>query len=165
MIDTLCHILWRTTWKEITKCTVYGHGEVMYGNSHVHIKSDALSATTMRKLKYRKKTIPVASHTTGCLRSIWETYDTIIQRDLSYSDEEIRIFYWKSIERNMSMRLMATWISASAYLSKIRRNILNSNRTIEKTNMRDQREIKIATLAITACASILMCSVNTLQNL
>jgi len=72
---------------------VYGHGEVMYGNSHVHIKSDALSATTTRKLKYRKKTVPVASHATGCLRSIRETYDTIIQRDLSYSDEEIRIFY------------------------------------------------------------------------
>jgi len=33
-------------------------------------KSDALSATTVRKLKYRKKTIPVASHTMGCLHSI-----------------------------------------------------------------------------------------------
>jgi len=72
---------------------VYGHGEVMYGNSRAHIKSDALSATTMRKLKYRKKPVPVASHATGCLCSIQETYDTIIQRDLSYSDEEIRIFY------------------------------------------------------------------------
>jgi len=65
----------------------------MYGNSCMHIKSDVLSATTMRKLKYRKKTVPVASHTTGCLLSIRETYDTILQRDLSYSDEEIRIFY------------------------------------------------------------------------
>jgi len=72
---------------------VYSHGEVMYGNSHVCIKSDALSATTARKLKYRKKAILVASHATGCLCSIQETYDTIIQRDLSYSDEEIRIFY------------------------------------------------------------------------
>jgi len=62
----------------------------MYGNSRTHINSDALSATTARKLKYRKKPIPAASHTTRCLR---ETYDTIIQRDLSYSDEEIRIFY------------------------------------------------------------------------
>jgi len=53
-------------------------------------KSDALSATTMRKLKYRKKPIPVTSHTMGYLR---ETYGTILQRDLSYSDEEIRIFY------------------------------------------------------------------------
>jgi len=53
-------------------------------------KSDALSATTVRKLKYRKKPIPVASHAMGCLR---KTYDTILQRDLSYSDEEIRIFY------------------------------------------------------------------------
>ena len=35
----------------------------------------------------------VASHAMGCLCSIRETYDTIIQRDLSYSDEEIRIFY------------------------------------------------------------------------
>jgi len=72
---------------------VYGHGEVMYGNSHAHIKSGALSATTTRKLKYRKKPVPVASHATGCLHSIRKTYDTIIQRDLSYSDEEIRIFY------------------------------------------------------------------------
>jgi len=53
-------------------------------------KSDALSATTTRKLKYRKKPVPVASHAMGCLQ---ETYDTILQRDLSYSDEEIRIFY------------------------------------------------------------------------
>jgi len=69
---------------------VYGHREVMYGNSHGCIKSDVLSATTMRKLKYRKKPVLVASHTTGCLR---KTYETILQRDLSYSDEEIRIFY------------------------------------------------------------------------
>ena len=40
-----------------------------------------------------RKPLPVASHATGCLRSIRETYDTILQRDLSYSDEEIRIFY------------------------------------------------------------------------
>jgi len=46
---------------------VYGHREVMYSNSHMHIESDALSATTMRKLKYRKKPVPVAPHTTGCL--------------------------------------------------------------------------------------------------
>ena len=41
----------------------------------------------------------------------------------------------------------------------------NSDQTIEKTNTRDQREIKIATPAITMYASILMHSVNTLQNL
>jgi len=86
----LCHVLQCTTQKEITKCMVYGHGEVMYGNSHACIKSDALSATTVRKLKYRKKPVPVVPHTMGYLR---ETYDTILQRDLSYSDEEIRIFY------------------------------------------------------------------------
>ena len=34
---------------------------------------------------------------------------------------------------------------------------------IEKENMRDQREIKIAVPAITAYASMLMCSVYTLQ--
>jgi len=62
----------------------------MYGNSRACIKSDVLSATTTRKLKYRKKPIPVAPHTMGGLR---ETYDTILQRDLSYPDEEIRIFY------------------------------------------------------------------------
>jgi len=62
----------------------------MYGNSCTCIKSDALSATTTRKLKYRKEPIPVAPHAMGYLR---ETYDTIIQRDLSYSDEEIRVFY------------------------------------------------------------------------
>jgi len=67
MIDTLCHVLQCTTRKEITKCMVYGHRKVMYGNSHAHIKSDVLSATTMRKLKYRKKPIPVASHAMGCL--------------------------------------------------------------------------------------------------
>jgi len=90
MIDTLCHVLRCTTQKEITKCKVYGHGEVMYGNSCACIKSDVLSATTARKLKYRKKPVPVAPHTTGYLQ---ETYDTILQRDLSYSDEEIGIFY------------------------------------------------------------------------
>jgi len=62
----------------------------MYGSCCAHSKSDALSATTARKLTYRKKPIPVASHAMGYLQ---ETYDTIIQRDLSYSDEEIRIFY------------------------------------------------------------------------
>jgi len=62
----------------------------MYRSCRACIKSDALSATTVRKLTYRKKPIPVASHATGYLR---ETYDIIIQRDLSYSDEEIRIFY------------------------------------------------------------------------
>jgi len=62
----------------------------MYGSCCACIKSDALSATTVRKLKYRKELIPVAPHAMGCLQ---ETYDTIIQRDLSYSDEEIRIFY------------------------------------------------------------------------
>ena len=65
----------------------------MYGSCRTHIKGDALSATTARKLKYRKKTVLVASHTMGCLCSIQETYDTIFQRDLSYSDEELRIFY------------------------------------------------------------------------
>jgi len=65
----------------------------MYGNSRMCIKSDVLSATTMRKLKYRKKPIPVASHATGCLCSIQETYAMILQRDLSNSDEEIKIFY------------------------------------------------------------------------
>ena len=44
MIDTLCHVLQCTTQKEITKCMVCGHREVMYGNSHACIKSDALSA-------------------------------------------------------------------------------------------------------------------------
>jgi len=77
MIDTLCHVLQCTTQKEITKCMVYSHREVMYSNSCVHIKSDALSATTVRKLKYRKKPILVASHTTGCLQ---KTYDTILQK-------------------------------------------------------------------------------------
>ena len=67
MIDTLCHVLRCTTRKEITKCKVYGHGEVMYGNSRVCIKSDALSPTTTRKLKYRKKHVPVAPHATGYL--------------------------------------------------------------------------------------------------
>jgi len=90
MIDTSCHVLCCTTQKEITKCTVYDHGEVMCGNSRAHIKSDALSATTTRKLKYRKKPVLVAPHATGYLR---ETYDTILQRDLSYSYEKIRIFY------------------------------------------------------------------------
>jgi len=65
----------------------------MYRSCCTHIKSDVLSATTTRKLKYRKKTVPVAPHAMGCLLSIRETYDTILQRDLSYSDEEIRIFY------------------------------------------------------------------------
>jgi len=44
--------------------------EVMYGNSHAHIKSDVLLATTVRKLKYRKKPVLVAPHATGCLCSI-----------------------------------------------------------------------------------------------
>jgi len=38
-------------------------------------------------------------------------------------------------------------------------------KAIEKKNTRDQREIKIAILAITVYASILMCPYNTLQNL
>ena len=72
MIDTLCHVLRRTTRKEITKCTVYDHGEVMYGNSRVRIKSDVWSATTARKLKYRKKN-PFRLHLTQ--RDVFVPYE------------------------------------------------------------------------------------------
>jgi len=71
---------------------VHGYGKPCTAIPAHTSKSDVLSATTTRKLKYRKKPVPVASHAMGCLR---ETYDTILQRDLSYSDKEIRFFLLK----------------------------------------------------------------------
>ena len=148
MIDTLCPVLRCTTRKEITKCTVYGHGEVMYGSCRARIKSDALSATTMRKLKYRKKT-----HS-GCIscngmssfhtRNIW--YNTsegsII---LWWRDKDFLLkIYWENHEPEVDGNV-DQWIS-----------IPIKNRT---------QYIKIATPAITVYASILMRSVNTLRNL
>jgi len=68
----------------------------MYGNSHVHIKSDAWSATTMWKHKFRKNTIPVASHTTECLCSIWNSYDKIIEEHSHAPSHKIRSFLLKT---------------------------------------------------------------------
>jgi len=68
----------------------------MYGNSHVHIKSDAWSATTMWKHKSRKNTIPVVSHAMECLRSIWSSYDKINKEHSHAPNHKIRSFLLKT---------------------------------------------------------------------
>jgi len=102
LYHTLCHVLRCTTWKEITKCTVYGHGEVMYGNSHAHIKSDVWSATTARKLKYRKKTCSSCISRNGMslfhMRNIW--YNT---------SEGSIILWWRDKDFSIENLLRETW--------------------------------------------------------
>jgi len=68
----------------------------MYGNSHAHIKSDAWSATTMWKHKFRKNTILVASHATECLCSIWNSYDKIVEEHSHALSHKIRSFLLKT---------------------------------------------------------------------
>jgi len=68
----------------------------MYGNSRVCIKSDAWSATTTWKHKFRKNTILVASHATECLHSIWNSYDTIIEEHSHAPSHKIRSFLLKT---------------------------------------------------------------------
>ena len=86
----------------------------MYGNSCVHIKSDALSATTAWKYKQRKKIGLVASWLTEHLHSTLITYDRIIRVHHYTLNPKIRVFYWKPASRNMGWRLMATWINRTA---------------------------------------------------
>jgi len=68
----------------------------MYRNSCMHIKSDVWSATTMWKHKFRKNTVPVASHTMECLRFIWNSYDKIIEEHSHVPNQEIRSFLLKT---------------------------------------------------------------------
>jgi len=68
----------------------------MYGNSRVRIKSDAWSATTVWKHKFRKNTVLVASHTMECLHSIWNSYDKIIEEHSHAPSHKIRSFLLKT---------------------------------------------------------------------
>jgi len=68
----------------------------MYGNSHMRIKSDAWSATTMWKHKFRKNTVPVASHTMECLHSIQNSYDKIVEEHSHAQSHKIRSFLLKT---------------------------------------------------------------------
>jgi len=68
----------------------------MYSNFHACIKSDAWSATTAWKHKIRKNTVLVASRTTECLCSIWNSYDKIIEEHSHVPSHEIRSFLLKT---------------------------------------------------------------------
>jgi len=68
----------------------------MYGNSCMCIKSDAWSATTTWKHKFRKNTVPVASHATECLHSIQSSYDKIIEEHSYAPSHNIRSFLLKT---------------------------------------------------------------------
>jgi len=68
----------------------------MYSNSCAHIKSDAWSATTAWKHKFRKNTVPVASRTMEGLRSVWSSYDKIIEEHSHAPSHKIRSFLLKT---------------------------------------------------------------------
>jgi len=68
----------------------------MYGNSHMHIKSDVWSATTTWKHKSRKNTVPVVSHTMECLRSVQSSYDKINKEHSHAPNHKIRSFLLKT---------------------------------------------------------------------
>jgi len=85
----------------------------MYGNSHVRIKSDAWSATTTWKHKFRKNTIPVASHITECLHSIRNSYDKIIEEHSHAPSHKIRSFLLKTDQN--THRLNNWWQHRSSH--------------------------------------------------
>jgi len=68
----------------------------MYGNSHAHIKSDAWSATTTWKHKFRKNTVLVASRAMECLCSIRNSYDKIIEEHSHAPSHKIKSFLLKT---------------------------------------------------------------------
>jgi len=129
----------------------------MYGNSCVHIKSDVWSATTAWKHKSRKNTVPVVSHTMECLRSVRDSYDKIIEEHSHAPNHKIRSFLLKT-DRD-THRPKDWWQCRSSHQQAYHYYDVmyqNSNRGHSEENMRDQRKIKIAILAITAYTSILM---------
>jgi len=129
----------------------------MYGNSHVHIKSDVWSATTAWKHKSRKNTVPVVSHATECLCSVQSSYDKINKEHSHAPNHKIRSFLLKT--NWDTHRLKDWWQCRSSHQQAyhyydVRYQIVTE--AIQKKNTRDQRKIKIAILAITAYTSILM---------
>jgi len=136
------------------------------GNSCVCIKSDAWSATTTWKHKFRKNTVPVASHTTECFRSIWNSYDKIVEEHSHAPSHKIRSFLLKTDQDthrpNNWWQCRSSHQQAYHYYDVMYQN---SNQGHWEINTRDQGKIKIAIPAITAYASILMCLYNTLQHL
>ena len=130
--------------------------KAMYHIFHACIKSDVWSATTTWKHKFRKNTVPVASRTMECLHSIWNSYDKIIEEHSHWKLTETHI--GQMVDGNADHRIRKPIITMMLCIKIV-------TEAIEKKNMRDQREIKIAILAITAYTSILICLYNTLQNL
>jgi len=129
----------------------------MYRNSHVHIKSDAWSATTMWKHKFRKNTVPVASHATECLHSVWNSYDKINEEHSHAPNHKIRSFLlktnWDTHRPKDWWQRRSSHQQAYHYYDVMYQT---SNQGHSEENTRDQRKIKIAILAITAYTSILM---------
>jgi len=129
----------------------------MYGNSHMHIKSDTWSATTAWKHKSRKNTVLVVSHATECLRSIRSSYDKINKEHSHAPNHKIRSFLLKTDWD--THRPKDWWQHRSSHQQAYHYHDVmyqNSHWGHSEENTRDQREIKIATLAITMYASILM---------
>jgi len=131
----------------------------MYGNSHVCIKSDVWSATTAWKHKFRKNTIPVASHTMECLRSIRNSYDKIIEEHSHAPSHKMRSFLlktdWDTHRPKDWWQRRSSHQQAYHYYDVMYQN---SNWGHWEENTRDQRKIKIAIPAIMVYTSILMCS-------
>jgi len=129
----------------------------MYRNSCMCIKSDAWSATTTWKHKFRKNTILVASHTTECLCSIRNSYDKIVEVHSHAPSHKIRSFYWKLTKTPIGRTVDG---NADHHISKPIITMMSCIRivteAIQKINTRDQRKIKIAILAITTYTSILI---------
>ena len=129
----------------------------MYGNSHMRIKSDVWSATTTWKHKSRKNTVPVVSHAMECLHSVWSSYDKINKEHSHAPNHKIRSFLlktdWDTHRPKDWWQCRSSHQQAYHYYDVMYQN---SNWGHSEENTRDQREIKIATPAITAYASILM---------
>jgi len=94
MIDTLCHVLWHTTLKEITNCTVYSHRKSctaipMHTSKVMHCQPQPQENSNIERkpfwlhLMQWDVFVPYKKHMIQYFREIY----------VSYSDEEIRIFY------------------------------------------------------------------------
>ena len=81
--------------RNIKKCIVYKHVSHVQEFPCVHQKWCVVSHNHV-KHKFRKNTILVASHTTECLRSVWNSYNKMIEEHSHATSHKIRSFLLKT---------------------------------------------------------------------
>jgi len=77
------------------RCMLYEHVSHVWRFLHVHQGWCVVSYNCV-KHKFRKNTIPVASHATECLRSIQNSYDKIVEEHSHAPNHKIRSFLLKT---------------------------------------------------------------------